>query len=92
MKELSNGFVTNYMEVETMLINNKEFEMLVNGLDFEKNPELEEIVNTVVARYEKSNRMRADWIKAKRAENPEYGHSKEEIEKIRKWKSKGESK
>ena len=74
-----------------MLIKNKEFEMLVKGIDFEKNPELESIVDEIVKRYEKDNKVRADWIKEKRAQNPEYGHSKEEIEKIRK-RNKGEEK
>lgn len=71
-----------------MLIRNNEFEQIVKALDFEKNPELEPVVNEIIERAENKKKYFSQYLKSKRAENPNYGHSKKEIEifKIRKEK------
>lgn len=71
-----------------MLIRNNEFEQIVKALDFEKNPELEPVVNEIIERAENKKKYFSQYLKSKRAENPNYGHSKKELEifKLRKEK------
>ena len=71
-----------------MLIRNNEFEQIVKALDFEKNPELKSVVEDVIERAESKKKYFSEYLKSRRAENPNYGHSKKEIEifKIRKEK------
>lgn len=71
-----------------MLIRNNEFEQIVKALDFEKNPELESIVKDIMERTESKKKYFSEYLKSKRAENPEYGHSKKEIEIIKLRKEK----
>lgn len=77
-----------------MLIRNNEFEQIVKALDFEKNPELEPVVNEIIERAENKKKYFSQYLKSKRAENPNYGHSKKELEifKLRKEKKNDKNK
>lgn len=66
-----------------MLVNNYEYEKLKSAINFDEHPELLYIVKDIEEREVKRKKYVADKIKSKRKENKEYGHSKEEIERMR---------
>jgi hypothetical protein len=66
-----------------MLVNNYEYEKLKSAINFDEHPELLYIVKDIEEREAKRKKYVADKIKSKRKENKEYGHSKEEIERMR---------
>lgn len=71
-----------------MLVNKKEFEILKLhlGYELESDEELKRVVDNIEERDCKKNEKQAFRTKQMRKENPEYGHSKEEIEYMRRCK------
>lgn len=73
-----------------MLVNKNEFEIIKAhlGYQLESDKDLIRIIKNIEERNAKINKRTANAIKERRKENPEYGHSKKEIEDMRKRNAK----
>lgn len=75
-----------------MLVNKDEFEIIKSrfSMNWENDEELVRVINNIEERNENIKKRNAESVRKKRLENPEYGHSKEEIEYMRVCNAKRE--